>query len=106
MQVSKEQCFTDEGGHHNRSRLRGYWLPALLVALVLGAMPSGLANASGLLVARGGFGGRLLIKEQVVNVTINNGIAVTEVNQVFLNTESRIVEALLHIPCSGQCKCE
>ncbi len=74
MQVFKEQRFTDEEGHRNRGRLRGYWLPAMLVALVLGVMPSGLASASGLLVAKGGFGGRLLIKEQVVNVTINNGI--------------------------------
>jgi len=98
MQVFKEQRFTDEEGHRNRGRLRGYWLPAMLVALVLGVMPSGLASASGLLVAKGGFGGRLLIKEQIINVTINNGIAVTEVNQVFLNTESRIVEALYTFP--------
>ena len=98
MQVSKEQMFTDEEGHRSRSRLRSYWLPAMLVALVLGVMPSGMVNASGLLVAKGGFGGRLLIKEQIINVTINNGIAVTEVNQVFLNTESRIVEALYTFP--------
>lgn len=56
------------------------------------------ANASGLLVADGGFGGVLEIKEQDVRVTINNGIAVTEINQVFLNTENRIVEALYTFP--------
>ncbi len=56
------------------------------------------AAASGLLIADGGFGGVLKIKEQEVKVTINNGIAVTEINQVFLNTENRIVEALYTFP--------
>lgn len=56
------------------------------------------AHGSGLLIADGGFGGVLEIKEQDVRVTINNGIAVTEINQVFLNTENRIVEALYTFP--------
>ncbi|MGB1929856.1 MAG: VIT and vWA domain-containing protein [Mariniblastus sp.] len=98
MEVLKERWFKNGEGHRNRSRLGSFWLPAMLVAFALGVMPVGSASASGLLVAKGGFGGRLLIKEQVVNVTINNGIAVTEVNQVFLNTESRIVEALYTFP--------
>ncbi|MEM1293728.1 MAG: VIT and VWA domain-containing protein [Verrucomicrobiota bacterium] len=55
-------------------------------------------QAAGLLVADGGFGGVLEIKEHDVNVTINNGIAVTEVTQVFLNTENRQVEALYTFP--------
>jgi len=55
-------------------------------------------EASGLLIADGGLGGVLEIKEQDVHVTINNGIAVTEINQVFLNTENRIVEALYTFP--------
>lgn len=55
-------------------------------------------QAAGLLVADGGFGGVLEIKEHDVNVTINNGIAITEVNQVFLNTENRQVEALYTFP--------
>ncbi len=55
-------------------------------------------DAAGLLVADGGFGGVLEIKEHDVNVTINNGIAVTKVTQVFHNTESRIVEALYSFP--------
>lgn len=67
----------------------------LLIAFLI---PNSIASASGLLVADGGFGGRLEIKEQDVRVTINNGIAVTEVNQVFLNTENRIVEALYTFP--------
>lgn len=55
-------------------------------------------NASGLLIADGGLGGRLEIIEQDVHVTINNGIAVTQIDQVFLNTENRIVEALYTFP--------
>src|SRR6185295_9044517 len=56
------------------------------------------ANAAGLLVADGGLGGVLEIKEQDVHVTLNNGIAVTEVDQTFVNTENRIVEALYTFP--------
>jgi len=43
-------------------------------------------------------GGVLEVEEQTVHVTINNGIAVTEVTQVFHNTESRQVEALYTFP--------
>ena len=56
------------------------------------------AHAAGLLVADGGFGGILEITEHDVQVTVNNGIAVTEVNQVFLNKENRQVEALYTFP--------
>ena len=56
------------------------------------------AGAAGLLIADGGFGGVLEIKEQDVHVTINNGVAVTEVDQVFVNTENRVVEALYTFP--------
>jgi Ca-activated chloride channel family protein len=56
------------------------------------------AHAAGLLIADGGLGGVLEIKEQSVAVTINGGIAVTTVNQVFQNTESRQVEALYTFP--------
>jgi len=73
-------------------------LGAAAFMLSMAIMPIKHASASGLLVAEGGFGGRLEIKEQDIHVTINNGIAVTEVNQVFLNTESRIVEALYMFP--------
>ncbi len=54
--------------------------------------------AAGLLVADGGMGGLLEIEEQSVDVTINNGIAVTTIDQIFLNTENRIVEALYMFP--------
>lgn len=72
-----------------------------LCSLFLGGISTVLcanAEASGLLIADGGFGGRLEIKEHDVTVTINNGIAVTDVRQVFLNTETRIVEALYTFP--------
>jgi Ca-activated chloride channel family protein len=68
---------------------------AVLAATLVGGQ---LASAAGLLIADGGFGGVLEIKEQDVHVTINNGIAVTDVDQVFVNTENRIVEALYTFP--------
>ena len=54
--------------------------------------------SAGLLVADGGFGGVLQIKDHDVRVTINNGVAVTEIEQVFVNTEQRVVEALYTFP--------
>jgi Ca-activated chloride channel homolog len=56
------------------------------------------AQAAGLLIADGGFGGVLEIQEHDVHVTINNGIAVTKITEVFKNTESRQVEALYTFP--------
>ena len=69
---------------------------AALAALAVGTAQT--AQAAGLLVAEGGFGGALQIKEHDARVTINNGVAVTEVDQVFVNTESRVVEALYTFP--------
>jgi len=71
---------------------------AALLALALATVTPQAANAAGLLVADGGFGGVLEIEEHSVEVTINNGIAVTEVTQVFRNTEERQVEALYTFP--------
>src|SRR6266480_1089713 len=71
----------------------------ILCALALGLLlPAARAPAAGLLIADGGFGGALEIKEHSARVTINNGVAVTQVTQVFLNTESRPVEALYTFP--------
>ncbi len=56
------------------------------------------AEAAGLLIADGGLGGVLEIKEHNVQVMINNGIAVTRVTQVFSNAENRQVEALYTFP--------
>ena len=73
--------------------------PFTLFALTLSLLflPTS-ARASGLLIADGGFGGALEIKEHVAHVTINNGVAVTQVTQVFQNTEDRQVEALYTFP--------
>jgi Ca-activated chloride channel family protein len=73
------------------------WLTALVLAL-MSIFLTRPAGAAGLLIADGGFGGVLEIKEHDVKVTINNGIAVTDVTQVFHNTESRPVEALYTFP--------
>lgn len=70
----------------------------LAVAFTLAMSLSTGARAAGLLVADGGFGGVLEIKEHDVKVVINNGVAVTEVEQIFVNTENRIVEALYTFP--------
>ncbi len=71
-----------------------------VVAAVLSAMalvPS-QARAAGMLIADGGFGGVLEIEEHTADVTINNGVVVTHVTQVFRNTEDRQVEALYLFP--------
>jgi len=68
---------------------------AVLLLTLLGPNP---VQAAGLLIADGGAGGLLQIKEHNVHVTINNGVAVTEVTQVFQNTENRQVEALYTFP--------
>src|SRR5437016_6050241 len=74
-------------------------IPKLLVMLTLAALLSPLSSgAAGLLIADGGLGGVLEVKEHEVQVTINNGIAVTRVTQVFHNTEKRQVEALYTFP--------
>jgi Ca-activated chloride channel homolog len=73
-------------------------LSVLSVALVAGIVTAPQARAAGLLIADGGFGGVLELKEQDVRVTINNGVAVTKVTQVFHNTEKRQVEALYTFP--------
>jgi Ca-activated chloride channel family protein len=56
------------------------------------------ARAAGLLIADGGFGGNLRIVSHEVEVTINNGVAITQVTQVFRNEENRQVEALYTFP--------
>ncbi len=85
---------------HNRMPERHpfRFLKAVLVASLFLVLSSSHSQAAGLLVADGGFGGVLEIVEHDVKVTINNGIAVTEVSQVFLNMENRQVEALYTFP--------
>jgi Ca-activated chloride channel family protein len=69
-------------------------------ALAAGAFIVGVpkVQAAGLLIADSGLGGVLEVQEHNVQVTINNGVAVTEVTQVFRNTENRQVEALYTFP--------
>ncbi len=76
----------------------GGWAVACCLAIALVNMTATRSHAAGLLIADGGFGGTLEIVEHDVRVTINNGIAVTEVTQVFRNTEDRQVEALYVFP--------
>ena len=80
-----------------RRRFRSLSLIAAVAALLVPIIAAD-APAAGLLIADGGFGGVLEIEEHAVKVTINNGIAVTEVEQVFVNTEDRQVEALYTFP--------
>src|SRR5881394_2163729 len=75
----------------------GLWKSLLLTGAAMLAC-SITAPAAGLLVADGGLGGVLEVKEHEAQVTINNGIAVTKVTQVFHNTEKRQVEALYTFP--------
>jgi Ca-activated chloride channel homolog len=68
------------------------------IVVIVGAAIASPAFAAGQLVADGGLGGVLETKEHDVRVVINNGVAVTEVDQVFVNKEDRIVEALYTFP--------
>ena len=77
---------------------RGFGAAVFVAMLGLPSFHFQTAQAAGLLVADGGFGGVLEIKEHNARVTINNGVAVTEVEQVFVNTEKRVVEALYVFP--------
>ena len=76
----------------------GMTAAALGAVALLATLAPRPAPGAGLLVADGGFGGVLEIREHDVQVTINNGVAVTEVEQVFVNTEDRVVEALYTFP--------
>ena len=80
----------------NKTRLLSLSFWVSILSLIL-ASPMNVFSA-GLLVADGGFGGILSIREHDVRVTINNGIAVTHVTQVFRNEENRQVEALYTFP--------
>lgn len=72
------------------------WMALGVACLGLASAPEG--KTAGLLVADGGFGGVLEVRDHAVDVTINNGIAVTRVTQVFQNKEKRVVEALYTFP--------
>lgn len=71
----------------------------LLACLVFAALfaPCG-ARAAGVLLANEGAGACLEPREQLVAVVVNNTVAVTEVIQLFKNTEPRQVDALFSFP--------
>jgi Ca-activated chloride channel homolog len=77
---------------------RRYFEKAVACAALGVALAAGTVRGAGLLIADGGLGGVLQIKEHDVQVTIDNGVAVTKVTQVFHNTEARQVEALYTFP--------
>lgn len=79
------------------SRPAGKAIVGLLLVAATFSSPS-TARAAGLLIADGGLGGALEIEEHSVQVTLNNGVAVTDVTQVFRNLEDRQVEALYTFP--------
>lgn len=85
-------------GRDRGARTTGWRRLVRVGALTLSLVGAGSASAAGLLLADGGFGGALELVEHDVRVTINNGVAVTQVNQVFRNLESREVEALYTFP--------
>lgn len=70
----------------------------IILFIVMAFATATKSLAAGLLIAEGGFGGVLEIVEHDVSVSINNGVAVTEITQVFRNTENRQVEALYTFP--------
>ena len=76
----------------------GRGLRILIAGLLTSLLGMQSAHAAGLMVSDGGFGGVLAIEEHSVRVTVNNGIATTEVTQVFRNTENRQVEAFYTFP--------
>ena len=59
------------------------------LAIALAVAPT-VSHAAGLLIADGGFGGALEIKEHDVKVTLNHGVAVTHVTQICARTQPRM----------------
>ncbi|QIL90064.1 VWA domain-containing protein [Microbulbifer sp. SH-1] len=68
------------------------------VCLLLGALVPGLAMAAGLLTPANSNLPQLEIKEHHVNVVIEDGYAITEVDQTFANPHDRELEAIYSFP--------
>ena len=90
MKNQTRKLFGDSGKFHT--------LFICISTLIIASCFTLPASGAGLLIADGGFGGKLEIEEQDVSVAINNGVAVTTVTQVFRNKENRQVEALYTFP--------
>src|SRR5437870_2170399 len=84
--------------HSKKCPIMSHGVQLFVTLALLLLLPAATARGAGLLIADGGMGGQLEIIEHSVHVTINNGIAVTQVTQVFRNTEDRVVEALYTFP--------
>lgn len=97
---TRQQNHSKEPGQPGKdmSLTRFFAMVGLMAVIAAMAMYTSKAHAAGLLIADGGFGGRLEIQEHTVDVVINNGVAVTTIEQKFLNTENRTVEALYTFP--------
>jgi Ca-activated chloride channel family protein len=95
---SRKEASMNHAFRSATSRPRRLARRAAACVALCAACGAGPARAAGLLVADGGFGGKLEIEEHVVDVTINNGVSVTTVDQTFRNLEDRQVEALYTFP--------
>lgn len=89
---------------HNLKRSRYYSLLTLMItALTLFAAASATpAKAAGLLKPINGNQNHIQIKDHHVTVTLNNGFASTEVDQVFSNTGDTDLEAIYSFPVPKQ----
>jgi Ca-activated chloride channel family protein len=76
------------------------WLSFACLSLFLAL--SQQTRAAGLLRAVGGGDAAVQMKSHHVNVTINNGFARTEVDQIFTNTSDRDLEAIYSFPLPKQ----
>jgi len=68
-----------------------------LIAVVLALLGTGAANAAGLLIPQGQ-SSSLSIRDHKVNVVVEDGYVVTEIDQVFINTGGNDVEAVYSFP--------
>lgn len=81
--------------HHNPRILPALCLKLLLVSALL---PPGMSHAAGLLTPSDGSLPALQIRAHQVQVTIEDGYAVTRVEQVFHNPHGRDLEAIYSFP--------
>ncbi|NQU11578.1 VWA domain-containing protein [bacterium] len=77
-------------------------LRAGVIALAVALLAGSNASAAGLLKPAGSTAVSLAIKSHQVEVTINNGLARTEVDQIFANSSDQDVEAVYTFPVPKQ----
>ncbi len=74
----------------------------VMVVLMTTGLWANMASAAGLLKPVSGSASLVQMKSHEVNVTINNGFAKTEVDQIFVNTGNVDVEAVYSFPVPRQ----